>query len=307
MPDRAIPSALTVGDLRRTGQLRRLLAEPGIHIMPGVYDALSARLAEQVGFRVLNIGGAMVANAMLGLPDVGLATLTEMVEQIRRVTAATTVPSIADADTGYGNAVNVVRTVREYEAAGAAGLYMEDQVFPKKCGHFEGKAVIETAEMVGKIEAATSARRDDDFVLVIRTDARAVEGFDAAVARARAYVKAGADMIFFEAPRSLDELRRIPHLIEAPVLANMITGGGMTPLIDAAELGEMGYKLVNFGAASQQAAMKAVLELYEELMATGTTARCLDRVLPFDERQRRLGLADVRALEERFAAAETLS
>jgi 2,3-dimethylmalate lyase len=299
-----ITSALTGGELRRTTALRRLLDEPGIHIMPGVYDALSARIAEQVGFRVLNIGGAMVANSILGLPDVGLATLTEMVDQIRRVTAATTVPSIADADTGYGNAINVMRTVREYEAAGAAGLYMEDQVSPKKCGHFDGKDVISTSEMLGKIEAAVTARRDEDFVLVIRTDARAVEGFDAAIQRSKAYVAAGADMIFFEAPQNVDELRRIPQLVDAPVLANMITGGGKTPLLTASELGEMGFRLVNFGAASQQAAMHAVLELYEELMATGTTEGLLDRVMDFDERQRRLGLPDVTTLEARFARSE---
>jgi 2,3-dimethylmalate lyase len=299
-----IPSALVGGELRRTTALRRLLEEPGIHIMPGVYDALSARIAEQVGFKVLNIGGSMVANSILGLPDVGLATLTEMVDQIRRITAATTVPSIADADTGYGNAINVLRTVREYEAAGAAGLYMEDQVFPKKCGHFEGKDVIPTSEMLGKIEAAVTARRDDDFLLVIRTDARAVEGFDAAIQRSNAYVAAGADMIFFEAPQSVDELRLIPQLVDAPVLANMITGGGKTPLLPASELGEMGFSIVNFGAASQQAAMYAVLELYEELKATGTTEGLLDRTMAFDERQRRLGLPDVTRLEARFARAE---
>jgi 2,3-dimethylmalate lyase len=295
-------SALTTGALRRTRALRELLAEPGITIMPGVYDALSARIAEQVGFRVLNIGGAMVANAVLGLPDVGLVTMTEMAEQIRRVTAATTVPAIADADTGYGNAINVMRTVREFEAAGAAGMYMEDQVFPKKCGHFEGKQVISRDEMIGKISAAVQARRDDDFVLVARTDARAVSGFDDAIDRANAYAAAGADVIFFEAPRSVEELRRIPELVKVPVLANMISGGGFTPLTSARELGEMGFKLVNFGAASQQAAMHAVLGMYRELMDTGTTAGYLNRMMSFDERQRRLGLPEITELEARFAA-----
>jgi 2,3-dimethylmalate lyase len=294
-------SALTGGGLRRAAELRRLLAEPGIHIMPGVYDALSARLAEQVGFRVINVGGAMVANSILGLPDVGLTSLTEMAEQIRRVTAATTVPAIADADTGYGNAVNVMRTVREFEAAGAAGMYLEDQVFPKKCGHFAGKEVIPTAEMVGKIEAAVEARRDDDFVIIARTDARAELGFDEAVERSNVYAEAGADMIFFEAPHSEDELRRIPSLVSVPVLANMISGGGLTPLLTAAALGEMGFKLVNYGAASQQAAMAAALGLYRELMDTGTTAGYLDRMLSFDERQARIGLPEVLALERRFA------
>ena len=295
-------SGLTGGTLGRAGMLRELLAEPGIHIMPGVYDALSARIAEQTGFRVVNIGGAMVANSILGLPDVGLSTMTEMAEQIRRVTAVTTIPAIADADTGYGNAVNVMRMVREFEHAGAAGIYMEDQVFPKKCGHFAGKEVIPTAEMVGKIEAAVHARRDDDFVLVARTDARATHGFDEAVERSNIYLEAGADVIFFEAPRSEDELRQIPKLVNGPVLANMISGGGQTPLMTAQELGEMGFKIVNFGAASQQAAMFASVCLYRELMDTGTTAGYLDRMLSFDERQARIGLPEVSELEQRFAA-----
>jgi 2-methylisocitrate lyase-like PEP mutase family enzyme len=169
--------------MKRTAMLRDLLRQPGITVMPGVYDALSARIAEQAGFRVINVGGAMVANSILGLPDVGLVTMTEMVEQIRRVSAVTTIPAIADADTGYGNAINVMRTVREYEAAGAAGLYMEDQDFPKRCGHFEGKQVIATEEMVSKVRAAAEARTDDDFVIVARTDARTVVGFDDAVER----------------------------------------------------------------------------------------------------------------------------
>jgi 2,3-dimethylmalate lyase len=298
-------SALTGGGLHRAAALRELLAEPGIHIMPGVHDALSARLAEQVGFRVINIGGAMVANSILGLPDVGLASLTEITEQIRRVTAATTIPAIADADTGFGNAVNVMRTVRDFEAAGAAGMYMEDQVFPKKCGHFAGKDVISTAEMAGKIDAAVQARRDDDFVIVARTDARAVLGFDDAVERSNIYAEAGADMIFFEAPQSVEELRKVPPLVSVPVLANMISGGGLTPLMSATELGEMGFKLVNFGAASQQAAMAATLGLYRELMETGTTAGYLDKMLSFDERQARIGLTEVIELERRFANKES--
>ena len=290
--------------MKRTATLRKLLDEPGITVMPGVHDALSARLAEQVGFRVINVGGAMVANSILGVPDVGLATMSEMTDQIRRVTATTTIPSIADADTGYGNEINVMRTVREYEAAGAAGMYMEDQVFPKRCGHFSGKQVVPAAEMISKIKAAVEARSDDDFVIIARTDARTVVGFDAAVVRSNAYVEAGADMIFFEAPESEEELRQIPKLVGAPVMANMISGGGFTPLMTAHDLGVMGFKLVNFGGASQQAAMHAVLGLYEELMRTGTTAGYSDRMLDFDERQRRVGLAEVMELEQRFATAK---
>lgn len=282
--------------------LRDLLSEPGILVMPGVYDALSARLAEQVGFKVINVGGSMVANSILGLPDVGLVTMSEMTEQIRRITAATTIPAIADADTGYGNEINVMRTVREYEAAGAAGLYMEDQVFPKRCGHFAGKLVIPMNEMVSKVHAAVQARTDDDFLIVARTDARQVEGFEAAVERANAYADAGADMIFFESPVSEDELRAVPKRVKLPVLANMISGGGATPLMTAQELGDMGFKIVNYGAASQQAAMQAAYEMYVELMATGTTSGFLDRMMSFDERQRRLGLPEIIELERQFGA-----
>ena len=285
----------------RTATLRRLLAEPGVEIMPGVYDALSARLAERTGFRVINIGGAMVANSILGLPDVGMATMTEVAEQIRRVTAVTTIPSIADADTGHGNEINVRRTVREFHAAGAAGMYMEDQVFPKRCGHFSGKNVIPQGEMVAKITAAVDARPDDDFVIIARTDARAVYDFDTAVERSNAYVEAGADMIFLEAPQTLEEVREVPKRVNAPVMANMITGGGKTPPVSTTELGDMGYKLVNFGAASQQAAMFAVKRLYEELRRTGTTEG-LDWVMSFDERQDVVDLPGVQELEERYAA-----
>jgi 2-methylisocitrate lyase-like PEP mutase family enzyme len=277
-----------------------LLSEPGIVITPGVYDSLSARLAEQFGFQAINIGGATVANAILGLPDVGLVTLTEMTDQVRRITAATTIPSVADADTGYGNEINVMRTVREYEAAGAAALHIEDQVIPKRCGHFDGKEVVPAREMANKIRAAVEARTDPDFMIIARTDARAVEGFEATVERSNVYLAAGADMIYFEAPRTEDELRRVPKLVRGPVLANMVSGGGKTPLTSAADLAEMGFKMVNYGAATMQAAMYGVLGFYEELRATGTPAGYLDRLTPFDERQRRIGLPEMLELQQRF-------
>ena len=291
--------------MRRTTKLRQLMGEPGIIVMPGAYDALCARLIEQVGFKVISAGGAMAANAGLGLPDVGLLTLSEMVEHVRRMALVTTIPILVDADTGYGNAINVMRTVREFEQVGAAGLHIEDQVFPKRCGHFAGKQVIPEDEMVKKIEAAVESRQDDDFVIIARTDARAVVGFDEAVKRARAYVKAGADGIFLESPFSLDELRRVPGLIDAPVMANMVSGGGLTPLMTYHDLEAMGYKLVVYGAAAMQAAMKAVIGLLEELMTTGTTAGYLDRIVSFDERQRRVGLPEVQELERRFGTAST--
>jgi 2,3-dimethylmalate lyase len=283
--------------------LRALLARPGIVVMPGIHDALSARIAEQVGFEVTNVGGHMVANAIYGIPDVGLVTMSEMADQIRRVTEVTTIPAIADADTGYGNEINVIRTVRSFESAGAAGLYLEDQVFPKQCSHTGGSRVqvIDMREMISKVHAALEARRDPDFVIIARTDARHAVSFDEAVRRAEAYAEAGADMIFVNALASDEELARLPQLIDAPLLVNMHGPGGLTPLKSAGELEEMGYKLANYGDASTMAVMQATLELFEELKATGTTAGYLDRMMGSEERQRRVGLPEIRELEARYA------
>jgi carboxyvinyl-carboxyphosphonate phosphorylmutase len=281
------------------------MAQPEIIVMPGAYDALSAILIEQVGFNVISAGGSTAANAGLGLPDVGMFGHAEMVENVRRMAAVTSIPIVVDADTGYGNAINVMRAVRELEQVGAAGLHIEDQVFPKRCGHFSGKQVISRDEMCKKIEAACLARRDDDFVIIARTDARAVLGFDEAIERAQAYVQAGADAIFVESPTTVEELSRIPKLIDAPTMANMVSGGGRTPLTRFQDLEAMGYRLVVYGAAPLQAAMKAVLGLLEELKTTGTTAGYLDRIVSFEERQRRVGLPGVMELERRFASIDT--
>src|SRR5688572_22963884 len=193
----------------RPARLRTLLATPGPLMAPGAYDALSARLVEQAGFDVVYMTGFGSTASLIGRPDVGLLTGTEMVDNARRIAAAVDLPVIADADTGYGNAINVVRTVQAYEQAGVAGIHLEDQVMPKKCGHMSGKAVIPAEEMVGKIRAAAAARRDPDFVLIARTDAVAVEGVAAAIARARAFAEAGADALFVEAPTSEDDLATI--------------------------------------------------------------------------------------------------
>src|SRR5690606_31812713 len=203
-----------VGDLLSSGpapraRLRELLAGPGPVVAPGAYDALSARPVEQAGFDVVYMTGFGTTASLIGRPDVGLLSGTEMVDNARRIAAAVDVPVIADADTGYGNAINVVRTVQSYEQAGVAGVHIEDQVMPKKCGHMSGKAVIGADEMVGKIRAAVSARRDPDFVVIARTDAAAVEGLDAALERARAYAEAGADLLFVEAPTSEDDIARV--------------------------------------------------------------------------------------------------
>src|SRR2546427_3233237 len=219
----------------RRQRLRALLNAPGLIIAPGAYDGLSARLVEQAGFDVVYMTGSGAANSLLGEPDLGLTTMTEMANQAVRICAATSLPVIADADTGYGGPLNVRRTVQEYERAGVAGLHIEDQVFPKRCGHFEGKQVIPVEEMVGKIRAALDARTDPNLVIIARSDAAAVEGLDAALARGHAYEDAGADALFIEAPRALDELRAIGRSFHVPLVANMVEGGA-TPLQPAAEL-----------------------------------------------------------------------
>jgi 2-methylisocitrate lyase-like PEP mutase family enzyme len=290
--------------MRRTTRFRQRLKEPGIIVMPGVYDPLSAKLVEQAGFEVLYVGGSMVANAGLGFPDVGLSTITELAQTVHRIALVTTLPIYVDADNGFGNAINAMRTVRELEQAGAAGLHLEDQVFPKRCGHFAGKQVVSELEMCKKIEAACEARQDDDFVIIARTDARAVLGFDEAVKRARAYLKAGADGIFFESPISVEELAAVPKLFDAPTQANMVSGGGLTPLMKYQDLEAMGFKMVNYGAAPFQVAVKAILGLLEDIKVTGSTENYLDRMVSFDERQRRVGLPEVVELQKRFGTDE---
>src|SRR6266571_1829237 len=209
----------------RRQRFRALLAAPGLIIAPGAYDALSARLIEQAGFDVVYMTGSGAANSLLGEPDLGLTTMTEMASQAARISAATTLPVVADADTGYGGPLNVRRTVQEYERAGVAALHIEDQTFPKRCGHFAGKTVIGVDEMVAKIKAAVAARSDPDLVIIARSDAAAIEGIEAAIKRGRAYQTAGADALFIEAPSSVDELRQIGRSFQVPLIANMVEGG----------------------------------------------------------------------------------
>lgn len=203
--------------MRTTTRLRKLLEGPRILLAPGAYDALSAKLIQQAGFEAVYMTGAGVTISLLGESDVGLTTMTEMVDQARRIVAATDLPVIADADTGYGNALNVMRTVREFERAGLAAIHLEDQAAPKKCGHFEGKRLVSAEEMAGKIAAAVEARRDTDFVLIGRVDARAIHGIEEAIRRGQIYRKAGADVIFIEAPASSEELRLIGQSFDCPL------------------------------------------------------------------------------------------
>jgi carboxyvinyl-carboxyphosphonate phosphorylmutase len=266
---------------------------------PGAYDALSARLIQQAGFDAVYMTGAGVTISLLGEPDVGLTTMTEVVDQARRIVAATDVPVIADADTGYGNALNVTRTVREFERAGVAAIHLEDQETPKKCGHFEGKRLVSAEEMVGKVEAAVEARRDPDFVLIARVDARAVHGIEEAIRRGQMYRKAGADVIFVEAPASVDELRLIGRSFDCPLLVNMAEGG-KTPLLPAAELESLGFRLVIFPGSLYRAAVPAMQRVLEEIKRAGTTQGMLDQLLSFEDRNQITGLARYSDLERRF-------
>jgi methylisocitrate lyase len=288
---------------RPAARLRARLARPEILVAPGAADALTARVIEQAGFEAVYLSGAGFANAAFGLPDLGLPTLSEVVQHTRRMADAIQAPLIVDADTGYGNALNVIRAVRELERAGAAAIQIEDQVSPKRCGHFEGKEVVSCDEMVSKIAAAVYARQDPDLVLIARTDARAVEGFEAAIARARAYAAAGADMLFVEAPQTLDELGALPAAVPAPLLANMVEGG-KTPLLGASELQAMGYRVVIFANTAMRVAVRAVQEAMAELRRSGTPAGLLDRMLSWDERQRLVDLPGYQTLERRFGVPE---
>jgi 2-methylisocitrate lyase-like PEP mutase family enzyme len=253
--------------MRRTGLFRTLLQGEGLIIAPGAYDCITAKLVEQAGFSAVYMTGAGTA-ASLGYPDFGLVTMSEMVANAGRMTAAVEIPLVADADTGYGNELNVFRTVREYEGRGVAAIHIEDQVFPKKCGHLEGKEIIAREDYIAKIRAACAARRDREFTIIARTDARAVAGFDEAVARANAALAAGADLAFVEAPQTLQEVAAVPRLVGGPCLLNVVRGG-KTPDIDFTEAEKMGYKL----AIVPGLLIKSVIGVCETMLSELTAMR----------------------------------
>ncbi len=283
-------------------RLRELLAGPRAVIMPGAPNALTARIAEEAGFRVVLFTGAGFANMELGDPDLGLTTLTEVVQQVGHMAEAVGIPIVADADTGFGNALNVRRTVRELERAGAAGMTLEDQVFPKRCGHFEGKEVIGRDEMVGKIAAALEARRSAEFVIIARTDARAVLGLEEAIARAKAYAEAGADATFVEAPRTVEELAQIPKSIGVPQMCNMVEGG-KTPVLPLEKLEAMGYRLICYANAALRGAIQGVQTVLRGLARDGITDGVLDKMVAWEERQRLVRLPEYSELQARYATA----
>ena len=289
--------------MRTTRTLKEIVARRSAVQVPGAANALFARVIEDLGFEAVYVTGAGIANMHLGAPDIGLTTLTEIADTVAAISDAVALPLIVDADTGFGNAVNMVRTVRVLERAGAAGLQIEDQVFPKKCGHFAGKDIVPLHEMVQKVKAAVDARRHADLQLIARTDARAVEGLDRAIERAHAYIEAGADVAFVEAPTSSAELVRIAHEIEAPQVVNIVFGG-RTPDPGRAELAKMGFSLVLYANAALQAAVKAAIDVLGALKRDGSLDSVAEELASFEERQRIVSKPAWDALESTFRSID---
>jgi 2-methylisocitrate lyase-like PEP mutase family enzyme len=281
--------------MKLTTKLRKLIQKKEILVAPGAFDALSAKLIEAVGFDAVYMTGFGTAASIFGIPDIGLLTLTEMVENARRISNAVKIPVIADADTGYGNHLNVMRTVEEYEKAGVAAFHIEDQISPKRCGHMEGHQLISIEDMTAKIRAAALCRKDRDLVLIARTDAISGEGFDEAIFRGNAYFEAGADVIFVEAPTTIEQVGKIPKLIKGPVLINIAP---KTPVLHFKRYEEMGYSIVIYPPLSLTTAFVAIREKLIELKAEGILKEGAHGGVPFDELIDFLGLPKYRALEE---------
>jgi 2-methylisocitrate lyase-like PEP mutase family enzyme len=288
--------------MRSTTLLKDLAARREALTVPGAPNALFARVVEDLGFSAVYLTGAGLANMHLGAPDIGLTTLTEVASALAAMADAVSLPIIVDADTGFGNALNMVRTVRVLERAGAAGIQIEDQVFPKRCGHFSGKEVIPLDQMVQKIKAAVDTRWDSDLQIIARTDARAVEGLDRAIERARAFAAAGADLTFVEAPLSLLELERIAREVDVPQVANIVFGG-RTPDPGQKRLAEMRFSIILYANAILQAALKASNEVLASLKADGSLERVAERLASFDQRQRSVAKNSWDALERRYEAS----
>ena len=280
-------------------KLRQLLARPEILVIPGIYDCLGAKIAEQLGFEVIATSGFGIAASTLGLPDYGFLTATEMLYSVGRIAQSVNIPLIADMDTGYGNALNVIRTVKDAVQLGLAGILLEDQEWPKKCGHFEGKRVISMAEHAGKIRAAVQARGESGLAIIARTDARAPLGLEAAIRRGRAYIEAGADILFVEAPQSVEELKTIVAAFpDVPLVANMIEGG-KTPQLSASELQQLGFKIVFFPVSTLLATTQVMTACLHQLKAQGTTANFKDLVT-FKDFQELIGVSKYLQIEQEF-------
>jgi carboxyvinyl-carboxyphosphonate phosphorylmutase len=283
--------------MKQTTMLRQLIQSKEILVAPGAFDALSARLIGAVGFKAVYMTGFGTAASIFGIPDIGLLTMTEMVENAKRIADAVKIPVIADADTGYGNHLNVMRTIEEYERAGVAALHIEDQVSPKKCGHMEGHKLIAAEEMVAKVRAAVASKQDKDFILIARTDAISAKGFDEAIHRGNTYLEAGADVIFVEAPTTIEQLEKIPKLIHGPVLINIAP---KTPVLHVKRYEEMGYTIAIYPPLSLTASFVAIREKLTELKEEGIMKEGAHGGVPFDELLDFLGLKKYRALEEKL-------
>lgn len=282
-----------------SGFLRRRLREKPILIVPAAYDMISAKLIEAAGFEAIYLSGYGQAASHLGMPDAGLMSFAEVLERVRYMANCVKIPVFADADTGYGGVLNVRRTVREFEQAGAAAIQLEDQEWPKKCGHTPGRKVIDAKEMVAKIEAAVEARRSDDLLIIARTDARGVLGLEEAIRRGRLYEKAGADLLFIESPQTVEELKVVGQSFEVPVMANMVDGG-LTPLLPAKELEALGFEMVAYAVTMLLAAAHAVREALQHLKATGSTEGLTGKLMTFQEFDRLIGFPEVREFERRY-------
>jgi len=282
--------------MKNTTRFKELILNDEILVLPGCHDALSAKVIEQVGFNAVTMGGYAASAARLAKPDVSLLTLYEYVEIVRNIVQVVDIPFFADGDTGHGNVTNVQRTVRELENTGAAGLFIEDQVFPKRCGHMEGKQIISKMEMVAKLKAAVDARVDEDFVIMARTDAIAVYGTDDAIERANAFSDAGADLIFVEAPTSVEQMKNINESIDAPTMAIQIEGG-KTPFLTTKELEELGFNAVVYPNATVYSTAWVLRELWQGLMKEGSTKGAMDRMIRFDDFNKLVGLDKIRESE----------
>ena len=284
--------------------LKALLAGPEIVVAPGIYDGLSAMLVAEAGFKAAYLSGAAICYTRFGLPDIGLVSMTEVADTLSAIRERATLPVIVDIDTGFGNALNVQRTVRDFERRGASALQIEDQMTPKRCGHLADKALIGAGEMVGKIKAALDARASSETLIIARTDAVAVEGFERALERAALYADAGADLLFVEAPGSREQLQAVARRFGArvPVMANMVEGG-KTPILPASELQALGFKLVIFPGGTVRALAFALREYLASLAAHGTTDPYRTRMLDFTAINKLLGTADIQARGKRYDAS----
>ena len=282
-------------------RFRDILQRREAILLPGVANALAARVIEDIGFKAIYVSGAGVTNTYLGVPDIGLISVTELADNVAAIRDAVALPLIVDADTGFGNAINVGRTVRTLERAGANAIQLEDQDFPKRCGHFSGKHVIPRSEMVQKIRAAADARHDRDLAIMARTDAIAVHGFEDAIERAQAYIEAGADITFVEAPRTEEQMREIPKRLKVPQLVNIVAGG-LTPMIAFDTLAGMGFTLILYANAALQASVAGMQKVLGHLHANGSLEGVMPQLAGFEERQRLVSKPLYDALEKKYSS-----